>query len=66
MLLNNDKIHKDITEIFENHVGALVDYVIKDTDSDEMFEDGLYDLRNMVKPGTVNVPIETEEKTEDY
>ena len=54
--------------IFENHTGAQVDFEIKETESEEMFEDGLYDLRNMVKPGALNkdVPIETEDNTEDY
>ena len=67
-VLNNEKPHSDLAVIFENHTGAQVDFEIKETESEEMFEDGLYDLRNMVKPGALNkdVPIETEENTEDY
>ena len=65
-LLCNENQHNDLNEIFENHAGASVDFSIKETDSDEMFEAGLYDLRNMVKPGTVNVPIDTEEDTEEF
>ncbi len=65
-LLNNEQPHNDLSEIFENHVGASVEFSVKETDSDEMFDSGLYDLRNMVKPGTVNVPIDTEEDTEEF
>lgn len=64
-LLNNEAQHRELSEIFENHTGSSVDFVIKNTESDEIFEGGLYDLRNIVKPGTVNVPIDTEENTEE-
>ena len=65
-LLNNEKPHADIAEIFENYTGKQVDFVIKETDSPEIFDEGLYDLRNMVKPGSVGMTIETEEDTEDF
>ena len=65
-LLKNEQPHNDLNEIFENHVGASVEFSVKETESDEIFDSGLYDLRNMVKPGTVNVPIDTEEDTEDF
>ena len=64
-LLNNEAQHRELSEIFENYTGSSVDFVIKNTESDEIFEGGLYDLRNIVKPGTVNVPIDTEENTEE-
>jgi DNA polymerase-3 subunit gamma/tau len=65
-LLNNEDQHRDLSAIFENYVGAVVDFSVQDTESDEMFEAGLYDLRNLVKPGTVNVPIDTESDTEEF
>ena len=65
-IMNNEAQRNDLNEIFENHAGASVDFSIKETNSEEMFESGLYDLRNMVKPGTVNVPIDTEEDTEEF
>ncbi|MCR4793399.1 MAG: DNA polymerase III subunit gamma/tau [Lachnospiraceae bacterium] len=64
-ILNNDAPHATISEIFENHLGKKVEFTIQDTDNEELF-DALYDLRNMIKPGAMNVPIETEEDTEDF
>lgn len=64
-LLNDDQRRNDLSDIFENYTGSIVDFVIKNSESDEMFEGGLYDLRNIIKPGTVNVPIDTEENTEE-
>ena len=64
-LLNNPEQHRELSEIFENYTGSSVDFVIKNTESDEMFDGGLYDLRNIVKPGTVNVPIDSEENMEE-
>ncbi len=64
-LFGNEPQHRELAEIFENYTGSTVDFTIKNSESDEMFESGLYDLRNIVKPGTMNVPIDTEENTEE-
>ncbi len=64
-LLGNEAQHRELEEIFENYTGSAVEFAIKNSESDEIFENGLYDLRNIVKPGTVNVPIDTEENTEE-
>ncbi len=64
-LMNNEDQRKDLEIIFENHVGARVDFSVKEAESGDMFESGLYDLRNIVKPGTMNIEIETEEDTEE-
>ena len=64
-LLNGEDQRREIGEIFENYVGAKVDFSIVNTESEDIFEGGIYDLRNMVKPGTVNVPIDTEDNTEE-
>lgn len=65
-MLNNPPLRDNLSEIFEDHVGSKVDFSIQETESEEMFDGGLYDLRNMVKPGTMNVPIDTEENMEDF
>ena len=64
-LLSDGIQRKELEEIFENHTGSKVDFSIKNSESDEMFEGGLYDLRNIIKPGTINVPIDTEDNTEE-
>lgn len=63
-MMELDDMKNKLSEVFENHAGKSVEYVVKDTDSEDMFDNGIYDLRNLVKPGTMNVPIE-EEDTEE-
>ena len=64
-LLNTEDQHRDLSIIFENYVGATVDFSIQETESEEMFESGIYDLRNLVKPGSIAMPIDTESDTEE-
>ena len=66
VLLEQPENKKNLDEVFENQVGKAVEYSVRQTESEDMFDNGIYDLRNLVKPGTLNVPIETADETEEF
>ena len=49
----------------KTRVGKKVEFSVKTSESGDMFDNGIYDLRNLVKPGALNVPIEPEDETEE-
>ena len=64
-LLDQDDLSKELSEVFEDRVGKKVEFSVKTSESGDMFDNEIYDLRNLVKPGALNVPIESEDETEE-
>jgi len=64
-LMAEPDLSGELSEVFEDRVGKTVDYIVKAAESGDMFDNGIYDLRNLVKPGALNVPIESEDETEE-